>query len=159
MATTLREKLASLPIERREKIEAKAQQLIAEEMSLRSLRKARQLTQEKVAELLDIRQENVSRIEKRADLLISTLRDDVGSMGGELRLIVEFPDYPPIELSGFGEVEAEKSTAKKSTSQILRKRRSRISQIWGDRSFSGFCFDGRSLDCSSSTIGEPAVFL
>jgi DNA-binding XRE family transcriptional regulator len=121
MATTLREKLASLPIERCEKIEAKAQQLIAEEMSLRSLRKARQLTQEKVAELLDIRQENVSRIEKRADLLISTLRDYVGSMGGELRLVVEFPDYPPIELSGFGEVEAEKSTAKKSTSQKKKK--------------------------------------
>jgi predicted XRE-type DNA-binding protein len=117
MATTLREKLANLPIERREKIEAKAQQLIAEEMSLRLLRKARQLTQERVAELLDIRQENVSRIEKRADLLISTLRDYVGSMGGELRLIVEFPDYPPIELSGFGEVEAEKSTDKKSTAQ------------------------------------------
>jgi DNA-binding XRE family transcriptional regulator len=121
MATTLREKLASLPIERREKIEAKAQQLIVEEMSLQSLRKARLLTQEKVAELLDIRQENVSRIEKRADLLISTLRDYVGSMGGELRLIVEFPDYPPIELSGFGEVEAEKSTAKKSTPQKKKK--------------------------------------
>jgi predicted XRE-type DNA-binding protein len=120
MATTLREKLASLPIERREKIEAKAQQLIAEEMSLQLLRKARQLTQERVAELLDIRQENVSRIEKRADLLISTLRDYVGSMGGELRLIVEFPDYPPIELSGFGEVEAEKSTSKKSTPQRKR---------------------------------------
>jgi DNA-binding XRE family transcriptional regulator len=117
MATTLREKLASLPIERREKIEAKAQQLIAEEMSLQSLRKARLLTQEKVAELLDIRQENVSRIENRADLLISTLRDYVGSMGGELRLIVEFPDYPPIELSGFGEVEFEKSTDKKATAQ------------------------------------------
>jgi DNA-binding XRE family transcriptional regulator len=125
MATTLREKLASLPIERREKIEAKAQQLIAEEMSLQSLRKARLLTQEKVAELLEIRQENVSRIEKRADLLISTLRDYVGSMGGELRLIVEFPDYPPIELSGFGEVEAEKSTAKKSAAQ---KKRGKVSK-------------------------------
>ncbi len=125
MATTLREKLASLPIERREKIEAKAHRLIAEEMSLRSLRKARLLTQEKVAELLDIRQENVSRIEKRTDLLISTLRAYVGSMGGELRLIVEFPDYPPIELSGFGEVESEKSTAKKPTAQ---KKRSKVSK-------------------------------
>jgi DNA-binding XRE family transcriptional regulator len=125
MATTLREKLASLPIERRERIEAKAQQMIAEEMSLQSLRKARLLTQEKVAELLDIRQENVSRIEKRADLLISTLRDYVGSMGGELRLIVEFPDYPPIELSGFGEVEAEKFTAKKSNP---RKKSSKVSK-------------------------------
>jgi DNA-binding XRE family transcriptional regulator len=55
--------LGDLPIERREKIEAKAQQMIAEEMSLRSLRKARLLTQEKVAELLDIRQDNVFRIE------------------------------------------------------------------------------------------------
>jgi DNA-binding transcriptional regulator YiaG len=103
MATTLRQKLASLPSDRQETIKAHAQQLIAEEMSLQSLRQARQLTQVKVAELLNIRQENVSRIEKRADLLLSTLREYVNSMGGNLRLVAEFPDRPPVELTGLGE--------------------------------------------------------
>jgi transcriptional regulator with XRE-family HTH domain len=79
-------------------------------MSLQSLRQARQLTQVKVAELLNIRQENVSRIEKRADLLISTLREYVTSMGGSLRLVAEFPDRPPVELSGLGEASIGKNS-------------------------------------------------
>ena len=122
MTTTLREKLASLPADRQEKIEARAQQLIAEEMSLQSLRRARQLTQEKVADILNIRQANVSRIEKRTDLLLSTLRDYVQSMGGDLRLVVEFPDSSPIVLSGLGEVEKEDATLKKSAAFKKRNR-------------------------------------
>jgi hypothetical protein len=51
--------------------------------------------------LLQIRQEGVSRLEKRSDRHLSTLRDMVQAMGGELRLIVEFPDRPPVVLSGF----------------------------------------------------------
>ena len=122
MTTTLREKLASLPADRQEKIEARAQQLIAEEMSLQSLRRARQLTQEKVADLLNIRQESVSRIEKRTDLLLSTLRDYVQSMGGDLRLVVEFPDSSPIVLSGLRADEKENGRDKKSSAPKKGKR-------------------------------------
>lgn len=122
MTTTLREKLASLPAERQEKVEARAHQLIAEEMSLQSLRRARQLTQEKVADILNIRQENVSRIEKRTDLLLSTLREYVQSMGGDLRLVVEFPDSTPIILSGLGEFERENGVLKQSVSSKKEKR-------------------------------------
>jgi transcriptional regulator with XRE-family HTH domain len=93
-----------LPPERRSKIQARANQLIAEEMSLRDLRLARKLTQEKMAELLQIRQAGISRLEKRSDLHLSTLRDVVQAMGGELRLVVEFPDRPPVILSGFQEL-------------------------------------------------------
>lgn len=121
MTTTLTEKLASLPADRQEKIEARAQQLIAEEMSLQSLRRARQLTQEKVADILNIRQENVSRIEKRTDLLLSTLRDYIQSMGGDLRLVVEFPDSSPIVLSGLGEMERENGKSEKSSSTKKNK--------------------------------------
>ncbi len=103
--TTLEEKLSQLSPERKAKIQARADQLMAEELSLRDLRLARKLTQEKMAELLQIRQEGVSRIEKRSDLHLSTLRQVIQAMGGELRLIVEFPDRPPVILSGFQETE------------------------------------------------------
>jgi transcriptional regulator with XRE-family HTH domain len=103
--TTLEEKLNQLSPERRAKIQARADQLMAEELSLRDLRLARKLTQEKMAELLQIRQEGVSRIEKRSDLHLSTLRQVIQAMGGELRLVVEFPDRPPVILSGFQEAE------------------------------------------------------
>ena len=103
--TTLEEKLSQLSPERRAKIQVRADQLMAEELSLRDLRLARKLTQEKMAELLKICQEGVSRIEKRSDLHLSTLRQVIQAMGGELRLVVEFPDRPPVILSGFQETE------------------------------------------------------
>jgi DNA-binding XRE family transcriptional regulator len=104
MPNSLQDKLNQLPPERQAKIRARANQLITEEMSLRDLRLARKLTQEKMAELLHIRQEGISRLEKRSDLHLSTLRDVVQAMGGELRLVVEFPDRPPVILSGFQEL-------------------------------------------------------
>ena|SRR5579863_4692245 len=87
----------------RKKVEIRAAQLIAEEMTLRQLRQACKLTQEKVAKSLHIGQEGVSKLEKRSDLLISTLRDYVKAMGGQLSLIVEFPDREPIILSGIAD--------------------------------------------------------
>ena len=98
--TTLREELESLPEGRRKKIEETADALISEEMTLRDLRKARNQTQARVAERLGINQENVSRLEQRSDLLISTLSGYVEAMGGKLNLVAEFPDRPPITLTG-----------------------------------------------------------
>ena len=100
--TTLRERMDELSGARREMIEARAAELVAEEMSLRDLRKALKQTQVRVARELGIKQENVSRIEKRADLLISTLNGYVEAMGGRLRLVAEFPDRPPVLLTGIG---------------------------------------------------------
>ena len=100
--TTLRERMDELSGARREKIEVRAAELVAEEMSLRDLRKALKQTQVRVARELGIKQENVSRIEKRADLLISTLNGYVEAMGGRLRLVAEFPDRPPVSLTGIG---------------------------------------------------------
>lgn len=91
---------------RRKKIAARAAELIAEEMSLRDLRHALKLTQERIAESLDIGQEGVSRLEKRSDLLISTLRSYVEAMGGKLSLIVEFPDRQPVLLSRIAMMDA-----------------------------------------------------
>ena len=103
--STLTDRMDKLPTSRREKIEERAQTLIAEEMSLCDLRKARQQTQVRVAKKLGISQENVSRLEQRSDLLISTLSDCVEAMGGKLSLVAEFPDRPPVALTGIAALE------------------------------------------------------
>ena len=89
----------------RKKVEDRAAEIIAEEMSLCDLRKARKLTQARVAKRLGITQDSVSRLEKRSDLLISTLRKTVRAMGGDVRIVAEFPDGAPIVLSGMSEHE------------------------------------------------------
>ena len=85
---------------RRRKIVARAATLIAEERSLQELRQAHKLTQKRMAQVLGIGQDSVSRLEQRSDLLISTLRNYVEAMGGTLSLVAEFPDKEPVILSG-----------------------------------------------------------
>ena len=70
----LDEHMKRLSPARRKKVEGRAAQLIAEEMTLRELRRARKLTQARMAKKLGITQDQVSRLEKRSDLLLSTLR-------------------------------------------------------------------------------------
>jgi DNA-binding XRE family transcriptional regulator len=91
---------------RRKKIEARAAQLVSEEMTLQELRQARKLTQVRMAEALGITQDGVSRLEKRSDLLLSTLRKSVQAMGGTLSLVAEFPDRDPVVLSGIADDDA-----------------------------------------------------
>lgn len=106
MSKTLEEKLAGMPAARRAKIEARTAELISEEKSLRDLRRARTLTQKRLAKRLGIGQDSVSKLESRSDLMISTLRNYVEAMGGKLNLVAEFPDRPPVALSGFKSMEA-----------------------------------------------------
>jgi len=95
----LKDAINVLSADRRTKIETRAQALIAEEMTLRDLRRAQDLTQERMAELLGVGQDNISRLESRADMLLSTLRSYVAAMGGSLDLIVRFPDRPAVSLA------------------------------------------------------------
>ncbi len=111
MTTTLKKKMAALGKRRRRKIEARAAELIAEEMSLRDLRRAQRLTQQRIGDSLGIGQEGVSRLEKRSDLLLSTLRGYVEAMGGHLQIVAEFPDRPPVVLSGLAAMEARDATS------------------------------------------------
>ncbi|MFZ0205011.1 MAG: XRE family transcriptional regulator [Roseiarcus sp.] len=104
MARTLDEVIRSLPLDQQQDIEARAARLIEEEMTLRDLSKAQELTQARVAEAHHISQDGVSRIEKRSDFLLSTLRSYVEAMGGSLRLVVEFPDRNPVTISGFDKI-------------------------------------------------------
>ncbi len=105
MPTTLKTKMARLRPERRERIEAETERLHQEYLTLQQLRKAKALTQAQLAETLGIRQATIAKMEKRSDLMISTLRSYVEAMGGRLSLIVEFPDRLPVHLGGLGDVE------------------------------------------------------
>ena len=100
--TTLHDKIAGLPASRRARVAARTSELITEENALRQLREAHKKTQVKVAKALGIGQDSVSRLEKRSDMLISTLRDYVAAIGGKMRLLVEFEDQAPIELENLG---------------------------------------------------------
>ena len=103
MPITLKDKMKELSPAQRKKVEARAAGLIAEEMTLRELRHARQLTQVKMARTLGVTQDSVSRLEKRSDLLLSILRKTVKAIGGKLSLVAEFPDRAPVVLSCIAE--------------------------------------------------------
>jgi len=108
MTVSLDDILRAMPEERRMRIEQLASKMIAEELNLREVRRLRKLTQARLSKKLKIGQEGVSRIEKRSDLYISTLRSYVEGVGGKLKLVVELPDRPPVILTGLGEDQAEK---------------------------------------------------
>ncbi len=107
MALNAEDVIAGLDLAERRKVEDLAAELIAEEMTLRELREARQLTQVSVARESGISQDGVSRLEQRSDLLLSTLRRTVEAMGGRLSLIARFPDRPPVKLSGIADGESD----------------------------------------------------
>uniref|UniRef100_B8HZQ8 HTH cro/C1-type domain-containing protein n=1 Tax=Cyanothece sp. (strain PCC 7425 / ATCC 29141) TaxID=395961 RepID=B8HZQ8_CYAP4 len=101
----LKDILDELPPDRQEKIAARTAELISEEMTLQQLRTAHHLTQQVMAERLKVRQETISRLEKQADMLLSTLGSYISATGGELKLIAQFPDRPPVVLTGLSSLQ------------------------------------------------------
>ena len=97
--------MEKMNLEDRAKIEARAQEIIAEEMTLKELRKAHRLTQKNLAATLNVGQDQISRMEKRSDLLLSTLRSYVEAMGGKLTLVAEFPNQKAVILPGISSIE------------------------------------------------------
>jgi len=73
-------------------------EIAARQATLRRLREARALTQSTLADLLEMDQSEVSRLERRSDMLLSTLRRFIEATGGELHLVVRYPDSSPVEL-------------------------------------------------------------
>lgn len=110
MPTTLQNKLKKIPLIRRKKINQRAKVLIAEEMTLRDLRKALRLTQTDLSKKLHMKQEAISRLERRTDLLLSTLISYIEAMGGELSITATFPHRPPIKVTGFEELHKHKAS-------------------------------------------------
>lgn len=82
---------AKMPPKARRRSEAKANRMIRE-MALDELRQARQMTQEQLAAQLKVRQPAIAKLERRADMYLSTLRSVIKAMGGELDVRAIFPD-------------------------------------------------------------------
>ena len=95
MALDVEDVIAGLDPAERRKVEEMAAELIAEEMTLRELRKARRLTQASVARELGISQDAISRLEQRSDLLLSTLRRTVEGDGRQPLARRPLPRPPP----------------------------------------------------------------
>lgn len=103
MGTSLKEKMAALDPARQARIKAETERLQAEYMTLQDLRKAREMTQVRLAEMLGKSQVTVAQMEKRTDVMLSTLRSYIEAMGGQLDLVVRFPDREPVVLQGLSD--------------------------------------------------------
>ena len=99
--------------ERRGRIDQRKEQL-RQDMTLAELRKAFSLTQDTLAKNLNVKQAEISKIENRADMLMSTLRNFVQAMGGELEVRAVFPDCA-IEISTFSALAGKPKPAKPRT--------------------------------------------
>jgi transcriptional regulator with XRE-family HTH domain len=111
MAKNLNDVLAALPPERRAKVEQRAGELA----TLKDLRLAVAHTQQDLAASLGVGQDTISRIERRSDLLLSTLRRYIQAMGGELDLVARFPNRPPVLLDHIAQEPTAKRRAESTT--------------------------------------------
>jgi hypothetical protein len=113
--------LATLSPAERRAAKAKAATIIAEETTLRDLRKARDLTQAEIGAALKIGQDQVSRIEQRTDMLLSTLRNYVASLGGDMHVLIEFPDRPPVKLANLSDIFETGTTSGRKKNRIKKR--------------------------------------
>lgn len=103
MARSLNDFIAELPPERQAEIEARYQALKQEVEGLREMRQIAGKAQEDIATALNIKQPSVSKIEKQADMYLSTLRSYVEAIGGKLELTVKLPGRPALRLQGLSD--------------------------------------------------------
>ena len=106
-------------------VKQRATELIAEELNLRELRRLRRLTQAQLSKKLKIGQEGVSRIERRSDMNLSTLRSYVEGLGCKLRVMVELPGQPPLILSGLGSDGGPKKPKRKAANSAKSRAKTR----------------------------------
>jgi transcriptional regulator with XRE-family HTH domain len=120
--------LARLPEDRQKQVRARAQELIAEEMSLRDIRKAMGKTQVALAKKLHLKQEAISRAEQRTDMLLSTLDHYLRGLGGRLRLVAEFEGRASVTLSGLSAIgsEAPRGQKRRAAALISKTRTKRV---------------------------------
>ena len=110
MARKFAELEAKMSAEAIARSDARYREMIAE-MPLHELRRARGMSQEKLAKVLHIKQPNVAKLEKRTDIYISTLRVTIEAMGGTLDIVARFPDGS-VKITNFSSIgESETTTS------------------------------------------------
>ena len=117
MATTATEFIAKLSRKRKNAVRRRAEELVAEEMTLRQLRKARKRSQVKLAKQLGVKQAAVSKLERRADMYVSTLRGLVEAMGGTLEIVARFPDHRAVKIAQFESLDVNQPSRRSTTSR------------------------------------------
>jgi transcriptional regulator with XRE-family HTH domain len=110
-ATKYSELRAKMSPQARARAQAKTLEMLRE-MALHELRQARQLTQERLADILQVDQAAVSKMERRTDTYISTLRSYVQAMGGDLMIIAHFPDGD-VRLKQFEDLDESKTVVER----------------------------------------------
>ena len=101
----LEEVMSAIPAKRRTRIEDKGRshlEKIDRRATLAEMRKSRRISQAKLAQVLGVQQTQVSRLERRKDPRLSTLRRTIEALGGQLTLIAIFPDQKPVVLAAAG---------------------------------------------------------
>jgi len=107
MTVSLKKGLVRKSLERRARIESDAKRMIGEELTLRELRKSREMSQKKLAAVLGVTQMSVSNFEKRSNMRLSTLREYVEALGGELQLRAIFSGRRAVTIKTFSEAGSE----------------------------------------------------
>ncbi|MDB4948630.1 MAG: transcriptional regulator [Gemmatimonadetes bacterium] len=103
MAKKFKDLVARMPLESQERAHARSRAILAS-MPLQELRRARSLSQRTLADTLGASQAAISKLERRADMYVSTLRRYIEGMGGELDITARFPDGS-VEISQFHDIE------------------------------------------------------
>jgi ribosome-binding protein aMBF1 (putative translation factor) len=109
MARKFNELRAKMSPQAREQSKAIYGELL-KEMPLAELRRARGLSQEALAKVLGVKQSSVSKLERRTDMYISSLRSHIQAMGGELEIIARFPDGE-LKIADFSSIDPEAATS------------------------------------------------
>lgn len=122
MGRNLNQIIAALPPERQARIDARYQELKQEVDGLRELRQIAGKAQADIATALNIKQPSVSKIEKQADMYLSTLRSYVEAIGGELELVVKLPQRPTMRLHHLGEALGHTSSPTTTKARLRRRR-------------------------------------
>ena len=98
MSATHDEIMASLPPARRARVENRATELITQER-LRRLRMSLGLSQKDLADLLNVTQPAISKMERQKDMQVGTLASIIGALGGTLEIVAKFPDREAVRLA------------------------------------------------------------
>lgn len=101
--------MRKLSEEDRQKVLAMAKELIAEEKTLRQIRRAREYSQVTLAEILGMNQGDLSKFERRTDAYLSTIRRYIEALGGTLELVATFPDTGSVKITNIGELDGEEA--------------------------------------------------
>ena len=105
--TNIQDFIVSLPDDEQEAINAEYLNLKAEYMMLQEIRKFAGLSQTQLANILEMDQSNLSKLEKRGDVYVSTLRRYIEAVGGKLHVMATLPGKPLVELTGFSSLTTE----------------------------------------------------